>query len=262
MTPDMGAICQQARKLSIIQLKEFSQELRQILLSSGIDRRIVDNALKTAIKSSNNSEKFYDDCINAFNKITCGSRRCKRGTDAIGRLLVEYCFFRAPEIQMIWPEHSPKDQQARKEYVEGIIPRPLMRYFLVSVRGSIAELNKFTASSVLFGKENRVHEERKALVDKMIQDLTGEHGSVSIAWDAIYEDNNFKRIALDLISDIRRKIEQFGHERYLRILENFRQRDPDRKGINVMHRSFSIEDTRQIGECLWTAEGYLVNALE
>lgn len=262
MTLDMGAICQQARKLSIIQLKQFSQELRQILLSSGIDKRIVDDALKTAIKSSNNRKEFYDECLNAFSKLTCDSHRCKRGTDAIGRILVEYCFFRAPDKRMIWPEYSPKDLQARKEFVEDIIPRPLMRYFLVSVRGSISELNKFEASSVLFGKENQIHEERKAVVDKLIRDFTGSHDNISTAWEAIYEDSTFKRIALDIVSDIRRKIEQFGHERYLRILENFRQRDPDRKGINVMHRSFSIEDARQIGECLWTAEGYLVNSLD
>jgi len=250
-------ICKLTKKACNDQLRVFTQIVRQKLLDAGIESSLLEKSLKDAIMELKNDDSYLSECshiIHDISKHTNGEEN--RGIDSIGRVLVEYCFFRTPSEKMIWPDNSKKDMKARAEYTQNVIPRPLMRYFLVSVRGTIAELNNFEASSVLFGEENTAHEERKSYVDELIQEfkVIDKTGQEITNWQSVYADTRFQQVALELIGDIRRKIEQFGLERYLRILENFRQRDPDSAGINAMQRPFIIEDAKQIDEALWAAE--------
>ncbi len=256
MPLDTKTLCKLTKKLSNEQLKQFTKEIRDSLLSAGIDQKLVDTSLKKAIKTVQESSSLESDCEVLLEKLkTNASHKDNRGIDSIGRVLVEYCFSRTPETKMIWPENSDQDIKAREVFVEGVIPRPLMRYFLVSVRGTIPQLNKYKASSVLFGKENEAHEQRKEFVDALVAEFrTNSCSDHSQTWTAIYDDERFQRIALELIGEIRRKIEQFGLERYVRILENLHQRDPEKTSVNAMERPFNLADAKQIEEALWAAE--------
>ncbi len=138
-----------------------------------------------------------------------------------------------------------------------------MRYFLISVRGSIPEIDQFESSSVLFGEDNEPHKIRKTLVNDLLEEFRSKNPNTEkLNWEEIYLDSRFQKIALEIIGDIRRKMNQFGVERYLKILENFRQRDPAQKGINKMQRHFIVADAEQIDEALWTAESSLAQIIE
>lgn len=257
-------LCKKIRKVNNQQLKDYTKLLRKFLLHEGIEQHLVDKALKSAIQAFQKSPPFEDLCLKAM--CSAQDKTClkgKRGIDAIGRILVQFCFFKVPKTKMVWPQSSLKDKEARKKYVPGIIPRPLMSYFLVSVRGSIPELNNFEASSVLFGEENQAHEERKRLVNALVKEFdSSDPLQTKNKWETIYSDQRFQDIARDLIGDIRRKIEEFGLERYLRILENLRQRDPDKNNQYSMRRPFNLEDIKQLEEALWAAEEALAKPLK
>ncbi|MDC0336112.1 hypothetical protein OAN24_04355 [Pseudodesulfovibrio sp.] len=264
MDPHITQICKVTKRVGNKQIMLFTHIIRQQLLDAGVDRQLLEKTVKTAVKAFRQKQTYDKDCATALQDMSANSSgKEHRGIDSIGRILVEYCFCRTPDTQLIWPEESEEDTQARISFTEGIIPRPLMQYFLVTVRGTVPQLNKFEADSILFGKENAAHEDRKKQVDALVHefDNLNESGS-KIKWKAIYMDSRFQAIALELIGDIRRKIEQFGHERYLRILENLRQRDPDRKGINAMDRPFSLDDAKQLDEALWSAERGLAQNME
>lgn len=258
-------ICKATKTVSNNQLKLFTQLIKKNLLNAGIDQSQFDKVLKKTVKEFNKDETFQTECNRAISRISALEKpKENRGIDSISRILVEYCFFKTPETKMIWPEGSRQDDEAREHYIEGVTPRPLMRYFLVSVRGSIPQLNNFEATSVLFGEENAAHEKRKKYVDDLIKEfiVPNQSGRKVVDWNSVYADGRFQKVALDLIGDIRRKIKQFGLDRYLRILENFRQRDPDRTGINAVNRPFVIEDAKQIESALWAAEEALARIVD
>lgn len=262
MESQITRICKLTKRVGNKQVMLFTQIMRQHLLGAGIDQQALEKALKNAVKQFRKEQTFDADCVAELSTMENQSNaKAHRGIDSMGRILVEYCFCRTPETKLIWPDKSEKDTEARISFIEGVIPRPLIRYFLVTVRGTIPNLNKFEAASILFGEENVAHEERKEFVDKLVKEFGG-NDSADSKWEAIYNDPRFQSIALELIGDIRRKLEHFGLERYLKILENLRQRDPEKKSLNEMQRPFYLADAKQLDEALWAAERNLAQSLE
>lgn len=262
MDPQILNICRRTKRAGNKQLMLFTRILRNNLLNSGVDQKIVDQELQKALKEFRNSQTYDQDCIEALKDISQLSLvKEKRGIDSVGRILVEYCFIRVPKQKLIWPENSEADTQARITFTQGVIPRPLMRYFLISVRGTIPSLDKFNAPSVLFGEENTTQEARKAYVDELIRQFRIDNGT-KVDWNKVYSDNRFINVALDMIGEIRRKVEQFGLERYLRILDNLQQRDPANIRKNTMERKFHLNDVKQIDDALWKAEESLAQIIE
>lgn len=258
---DESTFCKLAQKMSTKQLMVFTQAVRTSLIEAGLETKLVEGALKQAIKTVRANNTLEVECSKLFTNSANQQGKENRGIDSIGRILVEHCFFRSQETKMVWPEGSDQDNTSRETFTEGVIPRPLMRYFLISVRGTIPQLNKFEAGSVLFGEENIEHEKRKQYVEEVIAEFKDSQ-SAKINWEKVYEDQRFQKLSLDLIGDIRRKVEQFGLERYLKILDNLHQRDPERSSINNMSRPFSLEDVKQIDEALWAAEGALAQNIQ
>jgi len=233
------------------QLNTFIKLLRKNLIASGIDGSEFDSAVKDAVRELN-APLPAEGLFNQHEQDEVESR----GVDSLGRILVEYSFIRTPETQMIWPDNSEQDITARRVHTNDCIPRPLMRYFLASIRGSIATLDHFEADSILSEDGNGTLEKHLGHTGELLEDFKGPFGSgeSAIDWQTVYSDNRFQQVALELIGDIRRKMAQLGLEQYLRILENYRQRDPDSTGINAMQRPFTIDDAKQIDEALWAAE--------
>ena len=233
------------------QLNTFIKLLRKNLIASGIDGSEFDSAVKDAVRELN-APLPAEGLFNQHEQDEVESR----GVDSLGRILVEYSFIRTPETQMIWPDNSEQDITARRVHTNDCIPRPLMRYFLASIRGSIATLDHFEADSILSEDGNGTLEKYLGHTGELLEDFKGPFGSgeSAIDWQTVYSDNRFQQVALELIGDIRRKMAQLGLEQYLRILENYRQRDPDSTGINAMQRPFTIDDAKQIDKALWAAE--------
>lgn len=255
-------ICKLTKGVGNKQLLLFTKIVRSHLINAGIDKLLLEKALKEAVVDFRKAQTYDTDCAEALSTMDANDKE-NRGCDSIGRILVELCFVQNPQHRLIWPERSEQDTQARISFTENVIPRPLMRYFLVSVRGSIPELDNFEAESVLFGQENAVHKERKAYVDELLKEYaTSSNGNCTLDWKAIYTDVRFKKIALELIGEIRRRIDQFGTKRYLRIIENIQQKDPERAKKNSMDRAFTIDDILVIDDALWTAEGTLAQTID
>lgn len=243
-------------------LKEFIQTVRTCLAEAGRDRRELDDIFKKSIQLVRLKGTHDAACSHILQALPHTNGRENRGLDPTGRILVEYCFIRAPEQHMLFPNGSQQDSKARKEYVEGVIPRPLMRYFLVSVRGSIPSLDEFKAHSILFGAENEQHEQRIQRAKDITEEFRiPDSPTNEINWDAVYSAPQFQKIVLKLIGDVRRKLGELGQERYLRILENFKQRDPNTTGQNTMYRAFCLADVQSIDEALWNAESCLAQLM-
>lgn len=243
------------------QIARFLHLLRQNLIAAGVDRTRFDQSVEISLRqllappsADPTFSRQPDDS---------GLMENSRGIDSLGRILVEFCFMRSTDTPMIWPENSEQDTTARKMFTREYIPRPLMRYFLASVRGAIPQLDNFEADSILLEEENDTHSQRVLHINELLEDFKGPfgEGESAIDWPAIYADPRFQNITLELIRDIRHKIEQFGLEHFLHILENYRQHDPDSKGTNAMQRPFTLNDAKQIDEALIAAESALAHIL-
>lgn len=242
------------RKIDSDQLDHFLRLLRDNLVDGGLEGSDFDKAVESATRQLLTPPS--KDPVFTRQQDDSGLTSESRGMDSLGRILVEFCFFRTPHGRMIWPDNSEQDKTARRVFTEDCIPRPLMRYFLASIRGSISKLDRFEANSILAENGGDAHMKRKALVAEMLEGFKGPFGGgeSAIDWDEVYADHRFQRIALELIEDILKKIQQYGLEQYLDILKGINRRDPDNSGINAMQRAFIIEDAQQIEEALLAAE--------
>lgn len=134
-----------------------------------------------------------------------------------------------------------------------------MRYFLVSVRGTIDRLDEFQSPSMLFSDTPDEYDELQRTVSVLLEQFKGPFGTgeSAIDWDGVYGDRRFQSMALSLIEALRRKVEAFGLEQYVGYLESYRKLDPQNSGLNAMYRPFGLEDAQQLDEALGVAESAL-----
>ncbi len=172
-------VCDIIENLGTKQLKLFTKILRKHLFEQNIPLSIVDNAIKQAIVEFRDQESFATDCAKAISKDLSDSRpKENRGIDSIGRILIEFCFFRSPKTKMIWPENSEQDQMARESFSKILFH---LSVFLLTT----LSIDHFEASSVLFGEENSIHEQRKDLVTQLITEFESSNSNEGkIDWRA------------------------------------------------------------------------------
>ena len=229
----------------------FISHLEGHLISEGVDQSVVSRAVGKAM-----AETLEQAPALAAQAVR---REENRRIDSIGRLLVEYCFLRGPSSQMLWPEQSERDIQARREFLADVVPRPLMRYFLVSVRGAIDELDRFESPSLLLNDDGNEYDLFRTQLNERLEDFKGPFGSgeSQVNWESAYEDRAFQTLALKLIETMRHKLHDYGLESYLSHLQHYRTLDPESRGLNAMHRAFSLDDARQLEHALEFAESVL-----
>lgn len=248
-----SAVGRIAEKVSARRLELFTELIRRYAIEGGCPEADFDNALDAAMyefKLKDAEEDILGSALKSYEN---------RGMDTLGRIVIEYCFIRTPNEPMLRPEFSDEDSLARWHFSHGTLPRPLMRYFLVSVRGSIENLDQFSTESYLFETDPDRLEAARRIVNELIEAFKGPFGSgeSSVDWQAVYEDQRFQQLALDVISDLIQKIEQDGLERYLDYLNRYRQLDAASDEGNLMQRPFTIRDAQQITEALQAAERVL-----
>lgn len=246
-----------ADRVSQHKLQEFTRLLRKNLVQQGIDESIFDNAaqattLELEIEESHIS--ILDQIMRSYEN---------RGMDTVGRIIVEFCFVRSPLGRMIWPEYSDEDTMARWQFSESVIPRPLMRYFLISIRGTIESIDGFESNSFLFENNPEEINTIRQTIANYIEDFKGPFGSgeSAVDWQEVYDDQRFQKLALGIIQNMRSLIEENGLECYLRKLEEYRNLDPLNEESNLMQRSFTMEDASQISLALSSAESSLMKQI-
>lgn len=241
-----------AERVSKEKLQLFTKLLKQNLVNSGVDSDLFDDAAQAttlAIQVQDTQDNIISQALR---------RDENRGIDTIGRILVEFCFIRTSTGKMIWPEYSQEDTLARRHFSDAVLPRPLMRYFLVSIRGSVEEIDGFSSDSFLFDTDEEIDAARQPISD-FIDDFKGPFGSgeSSVDWQAVYEDKRFQKAALDIVSGMRNRIHDRGLDGYLARLESYRQLDTTSSSHNIMQRPLTREDVHQIDMALMGAEDTL-----
>lgn len=239
-----------AERTSDMKLQLFTRLLRKNLVEAGVDEDTFDNiaqATNLELQIQQSQQNLIDQALHSFDN---------RGMDTVGRLIVEYCFVRSTSGKRIWPEYSDEDSAARWNYTETVVPRPLMRYFLISVRGPIKEIDGFESSSFLFNEHPQSIESLRQHIASLIESFKGPFGSgeSAVDWQSVYENREFQELALNLISQMRQKLEESGFDSYLSQLEEYRQIDPNSNERNLMQRPFTVQDATQIHEALASAE--------
>jgi hypothetical protein len=194
-------------------------------------------------------DTFKHECAQVMNDILeAYLRPSERNKDVLGRLLLEYGVVRSFKRQVIFPDGSPQDDQAREEFVKGVFARPLLRYFLVSVRGSLDKVDDFDAKPVLFGTENEAMARRKEELEGIVEEhtTTYKYGKQSTDWPAMYEDERCKTIGLETLDELLGSMRALGPQRYLNILNNIRANDRSGEERTRMNRLFQLNDVRQL----------------
>jgi hypothetical protein len=229
----------------------FTTNLERHLITGGVDSGVMKRAMDKAM-----AETLKESAILAEKAARCEENR---RIDSIGRLLVEYCFLRAPSSRMLWPEQSERDLQARREFLSNVVPRPLMRYFLISVRGAIDELDRFESPSLLLNDDGRECDRLRLQINERLENFKGPFGSgeSQVDWDGVYENRDFQALTLKIIETMRHKLSDYGLETYLSHLQHYRTLDPESRGINAMHRPLSLDDARQLEHAMEFAESVL-----
>jgi len=239
-----------AKQISNKKLEMYTQLLRKALADSGVSRGVFDNAVQMATLELEVQESRSDIVQNSLKTYE------NRGIDTVGRLVVEYCFIRSPQGKMIWPEYSDEDTMARWQFSDSVIPRPLMRYFLVSVRGTLEGIDEFSSQSFLFEKDSQNINAIHQTISDLIEEFKGPFGSgeSSVDWQTVYEDDRFKALTLDIITTLRGKMNESGLDGYLGQLKAYHEIDPKSDEVNLMQRAFTLEDVQQIEAALRAAE--------
>lgn len=247
-----------AQRVSEMKLALYTQLLRKNLAEAGFDADTFDSIAQATILELGIRESEENLISRANNEIE------NRGIDMLGRLIVEHCFVRTSSGTMIWPVYSSEDTSARWHHVAGVLPRPLMRYFLVSLRGTIPPIDQFSTQSFFFERRPDFLEQVRREIDKGIDEHKGPFGAgeSSIDWYAFYDDPKFRRLTLEIVSTIRSELESSGPDTYLEVLEGYRAQDPESDSKNLMQRPFTREDYSQIDNALITAEKQLMDTIE
>ena len=246
------------------QILTFSKQLKAKMLETGITRQHTEDIIKEAFRGYKAMATFHEHCDETLYRILeAYLRPSNRGKDILGRLVVEYALYRAVKKPLLNPEGSDKDDQARQKFMRSALPRPLINYFLVSVRGDVDGIDDFEARPVLFGAENPVMAERRELARAVVADHTTHYsyGQRAVDWNAIYADERGKRLAYDLTTDIVRGMDDLGDKRMLKIIQNIQNNDKPVSAKNVMEREFATDDVRLLKAALSRSRELLAKAL-
>lgn len=238
-----------ADRVSSEMLQQYTNLLRQNLVDAGVDPTLFDDMAQTSLLELQVQQSQASILEQALRSEEA------RGVDSIGRIVTEFCFVRTSAGTMLWPEYSDKDTLARWQFEESVLPRPLLRYFLVSVRGTVEPIDAFEAPPFLFDEPETL-DELKSDITLLLDEFKGPFGTgeAAVDWPEVYEDPRFREIARDLVVRMSARLADHGLESYLQTLERYREQDPRRNDANLMQRAITIEDARQIQTALARAE--------
>lgn len=246
------------------QVLVFSGELKNKMLSMGVSKAKTAEIIKEAFKGYTTMDTFKTECSKVmYDMLEAYLRPSRRQRDNIGRLLVEYGITRAYKRQILCADESEKETAAREKFVKGVIARPLLRYFLVSVRGALDAVDEFKTKPVLFGLENEAMAERTRELAEIVKKYTVQYkyGKQSTNWGALYDDPDCKRLACDTLGEILETIASMGPQRYFKIIGNIQSNNKFPTQRTAMERLFELNDVKQLVAALTRGHKKLVEDL-
>lgn len=234
------------------QVMAFARIMQRTLVEAGVEREVANEAIRHGFSGYRNvslfNERFGRSSGELLDDYLTPS---ERGVDNLGRILVEYAFVRGAR-RLLFAEDSEEELQAREVFTPDVLPRQLIRYFLVAVRGSIEGLEAFDARPVLFAQHDPLIRKARELADSIVasHQRKTESGRVLTDWEKVYADHKAQKVCLRLLGEIYRRMKDLGDERLVKIIDNLRLKDESAGGSIDMGRFFKSEDMRQLVEAL------------
>lgn len=228
----------------------FVNVLRKQLLHQGLEEERIQEGFRLAM------EEFTPDCFATNQECThlvletlenyiCAQ---EESGDIIGRILFHFIFESPAGGCLVHADGSEKDEQARREFTSGVIPRPLMRYFLICVRGAVDGIDSFNSLPVLFGSNYEFIEQRTQAALDLAQDyrMTEDSEASPIYYPGYFLDRRVRIYAYEFLIEVARRMEELPEDRLLMIFDNLQSKQ--RRSVNAveMNRRFTLEDIRQL----------------
>lgn len=222
-------------------------------------KKLIKTSLKKTLKIS---ASINQECMGVMHGTMSNLQASDgKGRDVLGKIITSYAFTKNGSKTTIPMPGSELDMQSRKKYMDGVLPVPLLEYFLASIRGSVQGVDKFRAIPVLFGTMDiRVSEIREKL-ETVLEDyeLSEELENSPVFWEGMLLDNRTKACALEFTDLILDRIRKLGAEHYVKILENLRQKYREKTGCSRMKRGFTEQEILLIVTALEDARTFLQN---
>ncbi|MBU1247339.1 MAG: hypothetical protein KKB70_01465 [Proteobacteria bacterium] len=237
----------------------FTGELKKKMRSLGVSKAKTTEIISEAFVGYKTMDTFKHECSKVmYDVLEAYLRPNQRQKDILGRLLVEYGIVKAYRKQVLYCDHSKQDEAGREKFMKGVIVRPLMRYFLITVRGTLDQIDEFQAKPVLFGLENQAMVERNQDIESIVKEFTVnyKYNKTSTDWHMVYEDIRCKQIAFETLHDILDSVQSMGPDRYLKIINNIQSNNKTPQERTRMKRLFELNDIKQLVGAL--TRGYKV----
>ncbi len=231
------------------QILTFSRQLKTKMLETGISKIEIDSIIKKAFQGYTSMQVFKKEYAEVMQEtLDAYLRPSRRQKDIIGRVLVEFACVRPYKKPVLAPDGSNREATSRKEFIKGTLPRPLIRYFLVSVRGTLPEINEFQAKPILFGLENEKMASHKEQMLEIVKEFTThyEYGKRSTDWSAVYQHPQSQQIAQDILSELLETIAGMGVQRYHKIISNIQSNNKFPTYRTAMDRLIELKDVKQL----------------
>lgn len=238
-------VCETSLKACRAQVLTFAKVLKEIMLAKGVAPPLVEDIVREGFLGYRDMEVFTNSCSNTLRDVIAAHLQpSNRGLDPLGRVLVEFCFVAGEGGPLLHPDGSEADEDCLYDYVEGSLPRPLVRYFLVAVRGSADGVDAFDARPVLFSPDDETLAEARGVVERTVAACRRENaaGRMGTDWGAVYRAADVRAAAARVVDAVIDRAGPLGAERFLKILENIRKQDPEADGVNAMGRHFRTGD--------------------
>ena len=235
------------------QLLIFAKVVKATLIKDGMSHLDAAETVKKGFDGYKDLTTFESEFVETVGKVlTAYLQPNYRGKDPLGRLLVEYAFVRTRKKGLIFPLGSNEDRAARERFVKGVIPRPVLQYFLISIRGTVDGVDSFKFLPLLFGFDDPVMDERRKAVAGIIEEhrKTPVPGKTVTDWKMVYEDRRSKELMLPFLRQVLERLAALGGRRYLNILENIQRKDDSMGEEPQLRRQITPEDLDQVASAL------------
>ena len=246
------------------QLLIFAKVVKTTLVHNGMSAVDAAETVKKGFDGYKDLTTFEQEFLETVSKVlTVYLQPIYRGKDPLGRLLVEYALVRVSKKGLIFPVDSNEDRAARERFIKGVVPRPLLQYFLISIRGTVDGVDGFKFLPMLFGFDDPVMDDRRKAIAAIIEEhkKTPVPGRTVTEWKKVYEDRRSKELMLPFLRLIHERLASLGGQRYLNILENIQRKDDSMNNEPQMKRQATLDDVDQIASALARGVGKLEQEL-
>ena len=232
----------------------FARIVRRLLLEQGVAEATVNAVLEEA------KQEYGPECYEVNSQcaiITGGALKDyysgDEEADILGRILVHFCFMAPNAAIKVYGDGDEQEMLARRQFTPNVLARPVMRYFLISVRGTLEGVDPYMSLPALFGTDM---EDINTLTEKAMQIAEHHrHGSTPdkpgpVHWGGFYKEPNARKLALFVVGQALKRIQAMGLDRYLQVLENYQAKRRSKLGSVLMERALLPEDAQQIVRAL------------